>query len=230
MTPDSSILHLASIPARRGVYTAERAAQLSGVPKTTVYYWARTSRLVIPSISPDRVKLWSYQDLVLLRFTAWLRKNRVSVEDVREVLERLRHEPPNLTVRTGGRRVFLPSDHGNYIFDLLNNQTALAGQVADMLPEFELQSSEVPELGRKRLWGPNLVSPSIHTRIHPDVLVGEPYLERSRIPTSALFALTERSLGYERIAELYGLDLPFVQEAIWLESSMRAGRRLPLAA
>lgn len=50
----------------RGEYTAERAAALSGVPKSTVHYWARQG-ILIPSGSPERVKLWSYGDLMALR-------------------------------------------------------------------------------------------------------------------------------------------------------------------
>lgn len=219
---------LSSIPARRGVYTAERAAQLSGVPRTTVYYWARTSKLVLPSISPDRVKLWSYQDLVLLRFTAWLRRQSVSVEDAREVIRRFRAEAPASAVRASGGRVFVAEDVGD-IVDLLSGQALFEG-VASLLPEFTLDSSEVPELGRRKLWGPSLVAPSPHTRLDPDVLAGEPFVKASRIPTASLFALTRRSLSAGRIAELYGLDSALVDEALWLEGSMHAGKKLPIAA
>lgn len=49
-----------------GAYTADRAAALSGVPKSTIHYWAR-KEVLVPSISPERVKLWSYTDLLGLR-------------------------------------------------------------------------------------------------------------------------------------------------------------------
>jgi len=39
-----------------GVYTAERAAALSGVPKSTIHYWAREGVLA-PSVSAEKVKL-----------------------------------------------------------------------------------------------------------------------------------------------------------------------------
>ena len=48
-----------------GCYDATRAAALSGVPKSTVYDWAR-KEIVVPSISPEREKLWSYADLMAL--------------------------------------------------------------------------------------------------------------------------------------------------------------------
>ncbi len=55
-----------------GHYEAERAAALAGVPRSTLYYWARTD-LIVPSISPHREKLWSYRDLLTLRLVRWLR-------------------------------------------------------------------------------------------------------------------------------------------------------------
>ena len=59
----------------RGAYTAERAAALSGVPKSTVHYWARQD-ILIPSVSAERVKLWSYGDLMALRTIYWLRQTK----------------------------------------------------------------------------------------------------------------------------------------------------------
>jgi DNA-binding transcriptional MerR regulator len=56
-----------------GAYTADRAAALSGVPKSTIHYWARKGYLV-PSVSAERVKLWSYTDLLALRTIYWLRQ------------------------------------------------------------------------------------------------------------------------------------------------------------
>ncbi|MCL2464549.1 MAG: hypothetical protein FWF28_05725, partial [Micrococcales bacterium] len=55
-----------------GCYEASRAAALSGVPKSTLYEWARR-RVVVPSVSPEREKLWSYADLMALRIVSWLR-------------------------------------------------------------------------------------------------------------------------------------------------------------
>jgi len=59
--------------AANGCYDANRAAALSGVPKTTVYWWARHG-IVVPSVSPVQEKLWSYSDLMALRIVSWLRR------------------------------------------------------------------------------------------------------------------------------------------------------------
>jgi phage terminase Nu1 subunit (DNA packaging protein) len=58
--------------ASDGCYEAARAAALSGVSKTTVYWWARQG-IVLLSVSPVREKLWSYSDLMALRVVSWLR-------------------------------------------------------------------------------------------------------------------------------------------------------------
>jgi DNA-binding transcriptional MerR regulator len=41
-----------------GAYAADRAAALSGVPQSTIHWWAR-NEILIPSVSAERVKLWS---------------------------------------------------------------------------------------------------------------------------------------------------------------------------
>lgn len=45
-----------TMTAPRGAYQADRAAALSGVPLSTVHWWAR-EEILVPSISAQRVKL-----------------------------------------------------------------------------------------------------------------------------------------------------------------------------
>ncbi len=47
-----------------------------------VYDWARKG-IVVPSISPEREKLWSYADLIALRIVSWLRHPKVLGDDAR---------------------------------------------------------------------------------------------------------------------------------------------------
>jgi DNA-binding transcriptional MerR regulator len=56
-----------------GTYPADRAAALSGVPLSTVHYWARHD-ILMPSVSAERTKLWSFTDLLALRTIYWLRQ------------------------------------------------------------------------------------------------------------------------------------------------------------
>lgn len=84
-----------------GAYTADRAAALSGVPMSTVHYWARKGWLV-PSVSAERTKLWSYADLLELRAINWLRKDKAEpvgyaiprsrMRQIREAKSRLKAE------------------------------------------------------------------------------------------------------------------------------------------
>lgn len=222
----TSTIDLGSISALRGVYTADRASQLSGVPLSTVYYWARASKLVIPSISAEKIKLWSFRDLLFLRLVAWLRKQGVNPRDVRRALGRFR-EFPAAEIRAGGKHVFV-SLEGDEFIDL-DNQGVLK-QLARMLPEFTLDASAIRELGSRKLWGPDLLRPSGQTRIHPDVLGGEPFVNRTRIPTAAIYALARRGLRDDRIAELYEVNPAVVRDVRWLEDSLQARRRLEVAA
>lgn len=50
----------------RGAYTAKRAAALSGVPKSTLHWWAR-ERVLIPSASASKQRSWSFAELMALR-------------------------------------------------------------------------------------------------------------------------------------------------------------------
>jgi len=61
----------------RGVYDADRAAALSGVPVSTVYYWARKG-IWEPALSEEKPKLWTYSDLIALRMIYWLRQDKPS--------------------------------------------------------------------------------------------------------------------------------------------------------
>src|ERR1035437_8112356 len=70
--------------APRGTYTADRAAALSGVPLSTVRWWAN-HEILVPSVSQTRVMLWSYADLMQLRIIHWLRKPKVGKDERREI-------------------------------------------------------------------------------------------------------------------------------------------------
>ena len=52
------------------------------MPRSTVYDWERKG-IVVPSISPEREKLWSYAGLMVLRIVSWLRNPKVLGDDAR---------------------------------------------------------------------------------------------------------------------------------------------------
>ncbi|HEY8200560.1 MAG TPA: DUF433 domain-containing protein, partial [Actinomycetota bacterium] len=84
----------------------------------------------------------------------------------------------------------------------------------------------IDELSRRghRVWAPDLVTPSEHTFISPWILAGDPCIQGTRIPTSAVHALRgERGLSNADVVELYpGLTLEGAEDAYLLERRLRA--------
>ena len=120
-------------------------------------------------------------------------------------------------VRSDGSIVLLSEE----IVDRLTGQQVLAG-MAQFLAVFDLLEP-IAELGRKRLWGPDLLTPSSLTAISPWVMGGEPVVRSTRIPTASLHALrNERGLETKRIVALYPeLGSEQVDDAITLEDRLR---------
>lgn len=218
--------------SQRGAYTADRAAGLSGVPKSTIHYWARKG-ILVPSISPDRVKLWSYSDLMGLRTISWLRRDKggaghdvpaSSMRAVRRALETLadldmklwtEDSGPSVCV-DGGGHVFLNTVDGPRTSD---GQAFLDGTL-DLIEPFTVAGASGPDLHRPR--------PSL--RIVPGKLSGAPHILGTRIETEAIAAIARRNFTHGEIAALYPeIQIEAVAEAVDLESQM-SGRTLSQAA
>jgi uncharacterized protein (DUF433 family) len=211
----------------RGSYQADRAASLSGVPRSTIHDWARKGVLV-PSISAERTKLWSYADLMGLRLVYWLRHPKVApgsdvpaapMSAVRSALDDLRgiepdlwrsEGPPTVAVDRAGRIILDPSGAPHHP----TGQTLVGrdDEVIDLLVPFA-----TPEGTR----GPDLVEPRPHLRIIPGKLGGEPHVVRSRVETRALAALARRGMDTANIVQLYpALEEAAIAEAIDLERQL----------
>lgn len=164
---------------------------------------------------------WSYRDLLYLRLVAWLRKRGMEASGVSERVRLIRgvlaKEPIDPTVRADGQHAFLSDES----FDRFSGQQAFEGMTL-FLSIFDI-AQPITKVSRAAMWGPGLVYPSTHTHISPWVLSGEPCLTRSRIPTSALFALRhERHLPAEKICVLYPhIRVEAIQDAIGLEEKLR---------
>jgi uncharacterized protein (DUF433 family) len=202
----------------RGCYGAARAAALAGVPRTTVYYWARTG-VVVPSVSSVREKLWSYQDLLTLRAAYWLRqrKGQQPASPMREVRMALRQtvdegldlwSDDSVMIRVDlAGRVFVDRSDGS--------RSTVDGQAAwDMGDTIDLLSA----IGDR----PGLVRPTRHVRIAPARLAGEPFLLDTRIGTQGLASLASDGYDVAMIAGLYGLPLDHVDEALQYEWALVA--------
>jgi len=213
--------------ASEGCYEAARAAALSGVPISTVYYWARTG-VVVPSVSPVREKLWSYADLMALRIVSWLRHPKESddaplpaspMPQVRRALAEVERRglqlwapdaatPSPLLVDRRGR-VHLRIE--SQITDL-RGQLVLAEDLLDLLAPFVVAGGN----------GPNLIAPRERLRIVPARVAGEPHVAGSRLTTLTLAALATRGMSHHEIAGLYQIDVEAVDQAIDLERQLNA--------
>lgn len=207
-----------------GAYTADRAAALSGVPRSTVHYWAR-ERIVVPSLSPARVKLWSYADLLALRTVYWLRQRKLgtagheipasTMRDVRRALEVLRgleldvfHDDghPRLRITPGGR-IVLVTDEG---LSEIDGQQAI--DTLDLIAPFTTV---------ERTRGVDLLKPAKLVRIVPRKLGGAPHILGTRIDTEGLAALEKRGFDVPGIQRLYpDLTLAAIEDGLRVERQL----------
>ena len=214
--------------AADGCYDAARAAALSGVPRTTVYWWARHN-IVTPSVSPVQEKLWSYSDLMALRIVSWLRHPKATedgelpaspmpkVRRALVLLDELGLDPwtpavvgmsPLLVDRAG--QVFVRTPDA--IFDLRGQPVLLPADVLGLTAPFDAAGGH----------GPDLIRPRPHLRIVPSKVAGEPHIEHSRLTTQTVAALSERGYPAGQIADMYDESVQAILEAIDLERQLAA--------
>jgi uncharacterized protein (DUF433 family) len=211
----------------RGAYSADRAAALSGVPKSTVHYWAR-KEILVPSVSAERIRLWSYSDLLALRVIAWLRATKTAPDGqaiapttmaaVRTGLRELANidlalwtgeGSPNIAVDRGGRIVLNATPSPEHP----DGQAVLDADALDLLRPLAI--------GRL-VRGPDLVTPRPRLRIVPGKLAGAPHVHRTRIETEALAALRRRGMTVGKITALYpAIDMADVEDALDLECELQ---------
>ena len=211
----------------RGAYSADRAAALSGVPKSTVHYWAR-KEILVPSVSAERIRLWSYSDLLALRVIAWLRATKTAPDGqaiapttmtaVRTGLRELANidlalwteeGSPNIAVDRGGRIVLNATPSPEHP----DGQAVLDADALDLLRPLAI--------GRL-VRGPDLVAPRPRLRIVPGKLAGAPHVHRTRIETEALAALRRRGMTVGKITALYpAIDTADVEDALDLECELQ---------
>jgi uncharacterized protein (DUF433 family) len=208
----------------RGAYTADRASALSGVPRSTIHWWAR-EEILVPSVSPEKVKLWSYGDLIGLRVIYWLRQRKTTelgvdipatgMSAVRRALAELRaldmplwrDDRPTVLVNGEGH-VYLEGPHG---IQTIEGQLA-HGDVLDLVAPFTTGEG---------LRGPNLVCPRSELRIVPGKLSGSPHVVGTRVETRALAAPTQDGFDEAGIVDLYPyLTRTQVEQALDLEQQL----------
>ena len=213
--------------ALAGCYDARRAAALSGVPESTVYYWAR-EHVVVPTVSPTRQKLWSYADLMALRIVYWLRHPKPApaglvppspMPHVREALEELERRGVDIWAEK-------PDESGTPLLVNIDGRVHLAdgwaagthGQMS-LVPMLDL----LGPFGMGDHHGPDLIRPRPSIRIVPGKVSGEPHLVGSRITTKSVAALYRRFGDLRSVAALYPEAAPeTIEQAIDLENALAA--------
>ena len=178
----------------RGRYSAGRASQLSGVPKSTVYDWRR-ERVFEPDFTHATPVMWSYRDLVFLRLFAWLRQGGMARPLASEKVGSVRAH-----LSSGAEVQFIHATRADVVFsgpvgaqfDDDRDNLLPSTDFFALLATFDLHEpiDELRSARRGPIWAPNLVTPSEYSSISPWVLAGDPCIERTRIPTSAIHACT----------------------------------------
>jgi uncharacterized protein (DUF433 family) len=195
-----------------GAYTAERAAALSGVPKSTIHSWARND-ILVPELSSTRVKLWSYADLMSLRVIYWLRRKkttelgneipRSSMAAVRRALKSLGDLDAPVW-RTGEPTLFVDESGKIYMKPPAGRQ-----DIEDRMEKAEFLNLVAPFSTAEGTRGPDLVRPRPDLRIVPGRISGSPHIAGTRLETRALAALRADGFDDGAIYELY----PYVTSA-----------------
>jgi uncharacterized protein (DUF433 family) len=208
-----------------GAYTAERAAALSGVPKATIHWWAR-NEILVPSVSAERVKLWSYPDLMGLRVIYWLRQRkstelgvdipRTSMPAVRRALEALRDLGAPIW-KAGSERALFVDGTGQIYLKRPEGVQNLDGQLGDE----GLLDLVAPFKTSEGTRGPDLVRPRPELRILPGKLGGSPHVVGTRNETCAIAALAKEDFNTDGILSLYPyLTREQIEQAIDLERQL----------
>lgn len=215
-----------------GAYNAERAAALSGVPKSTVHYWARHGHLE-PSVA-TRPRLWSFTDLLALRTIYWLRQTKkafdrevpaTSMPKVQRALKRIQHleldlfedEHAIVAVTLSGEVVINTRSLPAHLVD----GQYLQPEVVDILGPFE---------GWEGAKGPDLRRPRPTLRIVPQRISGAPHIDGTRLQTQAIYALKVRGFTVEQMARLYPFaSLDSLNESIALEQQLQDNIKLRAA-
>lgn len=198
---------------RLGAYTAAEMAYLSGGARSFVYRWARR----LDELRPRSIQgnsYWRFDQLVGLRAYRYLRSfaKRIDPEVIRGLVQ-LSGRPEGadvLVARSGAVNVV---ESAGEVRDLLSGQGVIPDvvRVEDTFLSFRLG-------GHRSV--PDLLEPSEHTAVAPQVLGGTPSIRGHRIPCKSLVRL-EMAHGEDGVRDAYPeLDEPAMIDGI------RVGRQI----
>ena len=224
---------------QRGAYPADRAAALAGVPMSTVHWWARHD-ILVPSISAEKVKLWSYADLMGLRIIYWLRQTkedrdgravpRTRMPAVRLALRQLAELDLGLWSEDSGPAVRVDRG-GNLVLSSAPDAEILGRQRVLGVGSDDLLSVTDPFVSTEGSRGPDLLRPRPQLRIVPGKLGGSPHVVHTRLESQAVAALAISGLAEAKIYRLYPQIAPdAIEDALDLERQLAQNLRPAIAA
>jgi uncharacterized protein (DUF433 family) len=210
-------------------YPADRAAALAGVPLSTVHWWARNAVLV-PSISAQRVKLWSFSDLMGLRMIYWLRQTkmapdgaavpRTAMPAVRRALEQIGELDLRLWSEDSGPAVAV--DRGGNVVILSDPQRRSSTPPASARCGLQRSAARHCAVCDRR--GLARAGPARATTLAPHCARqtgGSPHVAHTRLESQALAALDASGVTLTKIYRLYPhVGQSAIDEALDLEREL----------
>jgi uncharacterized protein (DUF433 family) len=194
-----------------GSYTTDRAAALSGVPRSTVHDWAWHG-ILVPSVSSARVKLWSFRDLLSLRLVYWLRHPQIAIKNPERSPSTMK------TVRAALKQL---EELDMAIFDEEHYPTVLVDRFGVIRLGAQNVIEDTLDLIQPFEGAPHLLSPSNFVRIRPRKLSGAPHVIDTRIESEALHTLQLRGFTAAGIQRLYpSLSEEKIEDALALENRL----------
>jgi uncharacterized protein (DUF433 family) len=192
------------------------------VPERTVHDWALKG-IVVPSVSAERIMLWSFADLIALRIVLWLRTAKlrdassvpaVPMNEIRRALHTLRGLDLDVWSAQAGSRLFVDTA-GKLVVraqsESVGDQLILPNTLDLIAPFHVLDEIRGPDLQRPR--------PSL--RIIPAKLGGEPHVDGTRLESRAVASLAQRGFSLEQLGQFY----PFASREA-LEQCIQLERQL----
>jgi uncharacterized protein (DUF433 family) len=188
-------------------------------------------------VSPERVKLWSYGDLMALRTIYWLRQTkqdpsgrevpRTAMNAVRRALREIAALKLDLWSEDGAPRVAVDRS-GSIVIEhdgsiqQPGGQSILGADMLDLLAPFA---------SHEGLHGPDLSVPRPRLRIVPGKLGGSPHVVHTRLESQALGALADSGLPQAKIYRLYpDIEPQAIEDALDLERQLAKNLHPALAA
>ena len=220
----------------KGIYSIPDASRLSQVPARSIRRWVLGYQYPLqgkqvekkPVIAADYPLIGgeiaiSFADLVEVRYIEAFRSAGVSWKSIRTAHERARElfvasHPFNLhRFATDGRTIFVQALEvsGEDLLDLVRSQLAFREVLEPYLKGLEFSAS-----GEVIRWWPFEKRKTVV--IDPKRSLGQPVVDEFGVPTSVLAASFKAEQSVNRVAQLFGVSRPAVEDAMAFEQQLAA--------